>query len=347
MNYFENLVNEDFELPQLCVEMSGNHGGDLETAKLFVERCIREKVDCIKFQVYTPETITLESRSDEFKLLDGEWGPFEYLFDLYNAAHTPWYWIEELVKLAKQNNMAWFASPFDRTAVDFLEKLGCEAYKIASPEIVDLDLISYVAETGKPIILSTGLADQDDIGAVVELLRDRRTSFMLLHCSSAYPCPPADANLLAIRTLREKFDCPVGFSDHTLGEIAASLAVGYGAAFIEKHFKLPDDDKSVDSNFSMNLSNYEEFRRVLHDSKLMLGSGKLEICQSAKKNLWGRRSLYACADIKPGDVFSRKNIVSIRPNGGLAPLFLTSLLGRVCRRNIQFGQPLKVEDLDG
>ena len=349
MNQLGELFSTSYlKPPHLCVEMSGNHQGKLESALAFASKAKAVGADSLKVQVYKPETITIKSRMSDFRLSgDSDWASYKTLYDLYQKAHTPWEWVEALFKHAKDIELPIFASPFDPTAVEFLENLDCQVYKIASPEITDLGLIDLCAQTRKPVIISTGLASREDIDIVVELLRERNSPFMILKCVSAYPTPLEDMNVSTIPWLENLYQCPVGLSDHTLGKEAAFSASALGARLIEKHFKFFGDAKSVDSKFSMPLENLSNFKKELHAVFFATGSPTLDIPEIAKPSLSGRRSLYVVSKIKKGDLFTAKNVRSIRPSYGIPPKNIKKVLGRRATRDLEKGERFSWDMVDG
>ena len=334
--------------PLVCVEMSGNHQGSLQKARDFVRAAKMAGADLLKLQVYRPDTITIHSDRQDFRLAaDNDWAAYGTLYELYEKAHTPWDWIAAMFDDANRLDLPVFASPFDPTAVAFLESLDCPIYKIASPEITDLGLIEACARTGKPVVVSTGLADRDDLDAAVRVLRHHRTPFMILKCVSAYPTPIADMNVATIDWLRKTYACPVGLSDHTLGPEAAYAAAAFGAAMIEKHFKLPGDDMSVDAAFSMDLDRLPALKQALGAVWAAVGRPTLELPDVAKPSLSGRRSLYAVTDIRKGERFTADNVRSIRPCYGLAPRHLPDVLGRKACRDIGKGERMSWDLIEG
>ena len=333
--------------PLLCVEMSGNHQGSLDSALDFVRRAKSAGADLLKVQVYRPDTITINSSKEDFRLAgDNDWAQYGTLFNLYDKAHTPWDWIERMFAEADSVGLPIFASPFDPTAVDFLEALGCPIYKIASPEITDLGLIERCARTGKPIVLSTGLASIADLEAAVSVLKFYETPFMILKCVSAYPTPIKDMNLRSIPWLMEIFGCKVGLSDHTLGPEAAYVAAALGAALIEKHFRLPEDYSSVDAGFSMSLSELPVLKQAIAQIHSSLGLPTLDIPDVAKPSLSGRRSLYVVKDISVGERITAENVRSVRPSFGLHPKHLPEVIGKRVRRSLTAGDRLVWDALE-
>ena len=336
--FFKKIVNPKNKEVKVIVEMSGNHQGKFSGAKKFIDDAIKNGADAIKFQVYKPETITLKSNKKDFLVkTTGVWGKYKTLHDLYKEAHTPWEWISKLAGLLNKKKFPWFASPFDATSVDFLEKLNCQAYKIASPEITDIPLVEKVLTTKKPIIFSTGLATFKDIDLLVKTIKKKHNKYAILKCVSSYPNPLRDLNLHSIKLLREKYKCSVGFSDHTIEDLAAMVAVTQGATIIEKHFKVDSDNSSIDSHFSMKLSNLKKFKKDLNDIEIILGKKKLILTESAKKNFSGRRSLYIAKKILKGEKFTLDNLKSVRPGFSLHPKYLKSILGKKSLKNLKAG----------
>ena len=334
--------------PIICAEMSGNHQGQEKAAIDFARAAKAAGADLLKLQVYRPDTITMKSDMQDFKLdSENDWSEYGTLFKLYEKAHTPWEWISKIFEEAKQINLPVWASPFDQTAVDFLEDLNCPFYKIASPEITDLGLIEACARTGKPVVLSTGLASQEDLDDAVAVVRKFKAPLMILKCVSAYPTPVENMNVATIPWLRQTYGCAVGLSDHTLGPEAAYAAVALGAALIEKHFRLPDDNTSVDSGFSMSLNELPDFKSALNAVYSAVGKITLELPEIAKPSLSGRRSLYVVADVKKGDRLTVENVKSIRPCYGMEPKHLPSILGRKATRDIFAGERMSWDLIEG
>lgn len=335
---YEKLVSVDNEPPIIIAEMSGNHQNSLDAAKAFVTKIAENPPSIIKFQVYKPETITLEStRNDFFVDSSSSWSDHKTLFDLYKKAHTPWEWIKVLADLCEKKDLPWFASPFDETAVDFLENIGCRAYKLASPEITDIGLIEKIAQTEKPIVVSTGVADLDDLDLAVKTIKKYHNFFSILKCTSAYPTPLSELNLRAIPMLKKRYNCKVGFSDHSLGEIASIVAVSLGAQIIEKHFKMDGDDESVDHHFSMEISKLKVFTENLKSANFCCGQPSLAFGESVTSGLSGRRSLYVSKQINIGEKFTKENVKSVRPSFGLHPKYLPKVIGKTATRVLNIG----------
>lgn len=332
----------------VIAEMSGNHDGSLERALEIVRSAKRAGADAIKLQTYTADTITLKSDREDFRIPGGTpWEDYATLWDLYNKAHTPLEWHEAIFCEARGLEMEVFSSPFDESAVELLERLNASAYKIASPEITHIPLLEKVAGTGKPIIISTGLAELSDIELALTTLRDAGAhDIIVLKCTTAYPAPLEESNLRTIPDMITRFDVLSGLSDHTLGTVTAVTAVALGASLIEKHFTLGDSNETVDSFFS---SNEEEFTKMVHDIRMAekaIGYVSYEITSSALPSLRGRRSIYVSAPIKAGDTFTNSNIRSVRPSYGLHPKHYNEIIGRRARFDLQPGDRLNWEVIE-
>lgn len=331
--------------PYVVAEMSGNHGGSLERALRMIEVAARCGADAIKFQSYTPDTITLDSDAPEFVVDNPLWRG-KTLYQLYTEAHTPFAWHEALFAKAREVGITAFSSPFDTSAVALLESLATPAYKIASSELVDVNLIAAVAATGKPLILSTGMATFAEIGeaiAAVEAAGNRQ--LCLLHCVAGYPTPADQANLNTLAALGQ-FGYPVGLSDHSSGVAVAAAAVAMGAVMVEKHFCLSRDG-AVDSDFSLLPDELADLVTACRRVFALRGSVVDGATASEADSVRFRRSLYAVADIAAGDTFTEHNVRSIRPANGLHPRHLKTLLGKTSRRALPRGTPLGEQDLDG
>jgi pseudaminic acid synthase len=325
--------------PFIIAEMSGNHDQSLETAKKIVKSAAEAGADAIKLQTYTAETMTMKG---VYKIEDKDslWNGNE-LYDLYEKAHTPWDWHEELFKYAKELELIPFSTPFDFSSVDFLEELNVDMYKIASFENTDIPLIKKVAKTGKPVIISTGAASLAQIDLAVSTLRENGCDdFVLLKCTSTYPAPPENTNLRTIPYLKDLFKCPVGLSDHTLGIGAAVASIAMGARVIEKHFTLDRSDGAVDAAFSLEP---DELKMLVEESKrayLALGDVHFGLTESETKAVEFKRSVYVSKDIKEGDAFTTDNTRIIRPGFGLEPKYYDLVLGKKAKEDIQKGTPL-------
>jgi N-acetylneuraminate synthase/pseudaminic acid synthase len=331
----------------VIAEMSGNHGGSLERALQIVRAASKAGANALKMQTYTADTITLDLNIEDFQLKLGPWKSHKRLWDLYHTAHTPWEWHLPVFTEARRLGMEVFSSPFDESAVDFLESLDACAYKIASPEINHIPLLRRVARTGKPVILSTGLARLADIELALETLRNAGAQeIILLKCTTAYPAPVEETDLRTIPDMAQRFCLLSGLSDHSIGTAVAVAAVALGANVIEKHFTLDDEEDTVDSFFSLNQN---EFKRLVDDiriAEVALGRVSYEIAPSAQGNLRGMRSLYVSAPIRAGETLNPNNIRCVRPSMGLHPKYYESILGRRSKRDLIPGERLLLEDLE-
>jgi N-acetylneuraminate synthase len=333
--------------PDIIAEVSGNHNGSLERALDIVEAAAEAGATAIKLQTYTASTITLDSDGPAFVIGQEHplWGGRK-LFDLYQEAHTPWEWHEPIFARATELGLDFFSTPFDETAVDFLESLGVSRYKIASIEIVDLPLIKKAAETGKPIILSTGASTLDEVAAAVGAVRSVSDSpITLLVCSSSYPATPESSNLASMETLRKEFSVDVGFSDHTPGSASAVAASVLGASLIEKHLTLDNDGGGPDDKFS---ANPETFRHMVSDIRIAvrsLGRQELFVAPEEEQSRLLRPSLWITKDVSAGDTVSLDNVASLRPSGGLAPSHLPDILGKKFAEDLSRGTAVLLEHL--
>lgn len=324
----------------LVAELSGNHNGDLGRAVATIEAAAESGADAIKIQTYTPDTLTINSDRPDFIVPPG--GPWSgrTLYDLYREAHTPYAWHEELFAAAKRCQLTIFSTPFDDTAVELLEGLGAPTYKVASFELVDDALLRRVARTGKPVIVSTGMASLEEVGHALGVLRSAGLEeILLLRCTSSYPAPDASMHLATIPALARATGCPVGLSDHSLGTTAPVVAVALGACFVEKHFTLSRVDGGVDSHFSMEP---QEFRQLVTDVRRaegMIGRPTFGPGVAEEGSVVFRRSLYVVKDLAAGQVISHEHVRSIRPGYGLAPRFLDALIGRRASTSVAAGTP--------
>jgi N-acetylneuraminate synthase len=326
--------------PYLIAELSGNHKGSLEEALNLIDAAADANASAIKIQTYTADTITLEHDGPEFCLTDGLWKG-RTLYDLYQEAHTPWEWHHALFEKAASRNIPIFSSPFDSSAIDLLESLNCPAYKIASFEINDIGLIKHAASTGKPMIISTGLATLEEIYEAVEAVADGGgKQLALLHCISGYPAPIEDCNLATIEDLKKRFSFPIGLSDHTIDNTASVAAVCLGASVIEKHFVIDKNDGSVDAAFSLEPEQFKQLVSETNRVKSAIGHAGYELKPSEEINRRFRRSLYCSQNIKKGEVFTNQNVRSVRPGLGLHTRYLPEILGKLANQDINFGTPL-------
>jgi len=333
--------------PFIVAEMSANHNQSLERALQIVEAAAKSGVHALKLQTYTADTITLDVESDDFRISDSKslWKG-NSLYKLYQKAYTPWEWHKPIFKRCKELGIIGFSTPFDETAVDFLETLNVPLYKIASFENTHLPLIKKIASTGKPIIMSTGMASVAELDEATKVARDAGCqSIILLKCTSTYPASPEDSNILTIPHMRDLFNCQVGLSDHTLGIGVGIAACVLGATVIEKHFTLSRLQGGVDAEFSMEP---EEMKNLILETErawLSLGGVQYGSTQNEKKSLQFRRSLYVSEDIKAGEVFTKKNLKVVRPGYGLPPKHFENVLGRKASCNLKKGVPLKWDSL--
>jgi len=331
--------------PFIIAEMSGNHNQSLERALQIVDAAAKSGVHALKLQTYTPATMTLDLESDEFFINDPNslWKG-QSLYSLYDKAHTPWEWHKPIFERARSLGMVAFSSPFDETAVDFLESLNVPCYKIASFENTDLPLIQKVASTGKPMIISTGMATLAELDETVKAARAAGCKELtLLKCTSTYPASPENTNLSTIPHMRELFNCDVGLSDHTLGIGASVAAVALGATVIEKHFTLNRNDGGVDSIFSLEPAELEQL--VIETERAWQALGNITYGPTAaeKNSVMRRRSIYIMKDIKSGEVLTKENIRCIRPGHGLPPKHYKALIGKKIKCDVKKGMPMKWE----
>ncbi len=327
--------------PYLIAEMSGNHNNSLGRALEIVDAAAASGADAIKLQTYTADTMTLNLHTPDFVIDDPKslWNG-RNLYDLYHEAHTPWDWHAPIMERAKSHGIACFSSPFDHSAVDFLETLDVPAYKIASFELIDIPLIERVAVTGKPLIMSTGMATVAEIGdAVLAARRAGAADIILLKCTSTYPAEPVNTNLATIPAMRQAFDCEVGLSDHTMGAGVSVASVALGAPLIEKHFTLARADGGVDSAFSMEPSEFHALRIECDRAWQAIGSIAFGGTPAEDGSRIFRRSLYIAKDMQAGDVLTAENLRAIRPGYGLPPKFLSTLIGKPVARAASAGTP--------
>ncbi|KRB49384.1 pseudaminic acid synthase [Phenylobacterium sp. Root700] len=331
--------------PYVICELSGNHNGSLERALAMVDAAANTGCDAIKIQSYTADTITMDVDRPEFRIHGGLWDG-RSLYDLYQEAQTPFEWHAAIFERARQRGVTLFSSPFDESAVDLLAGLGAPAYKIASFEAVDLPLIRYAASKGKPLIISTGMANQAEMAAARDAaLEAGAPGVVLLHCVSSYPATFEDANVRTVGDMAQRFGSPIGLSDHTPGTAASVAAVAMGACVIEKHFTLARAEGGPDAAFSLEPAEFTALVRDCKDAWKSLGRAHYDTLGSERGSLVFRRSLYVSADIKAGEVLTRANIRSIRPGNGLPPVHLDEVLGKAVVRDIARGEPLAWEML--
>ncbi len=341
-----NIANINIGLkykPFIIAEMSGNHNQSLERALKIVKAASSSGVDALKIQTYTADTLTLNLNDNEFLISDPK-SPWkgQSLYSLYKDAYTPWEWHKPIIDTARKLGLLCFSSPFDETAVDFLEDLEVPAYKIASFENSHLPLIKKVASTGKPIIISTGMASLSELDDTVQTIRKVGCeNFVLLKCTSTYPASPKNSNIITIPHMRQLFDCEVGLSDHTMGIGASVAAVAHGATVIEKHFTLSRIDGGVDSDFSLEPGEMTSLVKETKSAWESIGNVKYGPTDSEKASLKFRRSLYISEDLKKGDKLTRKNVRIIRPGYGISPKNYDIIIGRKIRQDVKKGTALK------
>ena len=331
--------------PYFIAEISANHCGEFETAKKLIKTAKVNGADAVKLQTYTPDTMTIKSNKKYFKIKNGLWKGYG-LWDLYNKAHTPLSWHKELFLYAKKLGITIFSTPFDETAVTFLEKLNCPIYKISSFEMTDLPLIKRVALTKKPLIISTGLSSLKEIEETFKVAkRYGAKDITLLYCVSNYPAKNIDFNINNIKILKEKFNCRVGLSDHSLDNKIAFASIAAGAEVIEKHIALDGQKRGLDIKFSLKGKKIKEFKENINDVYNAMGKKKFYRNPSENKSKIFRRSIFVVKDIKRGEKLTKKNIRRIRPGYGLEPKFFDKVLGKKTKKNLYAGNPLKIQQI--
>lgn len=329
----------------IIAEMSANHAGSFERAKEIIHAAKQSGADCVKLQTYTPDTITLNCDNSYFHIDNGTWEG-ENLYHLYEKAYTPWEWQADLKVEAERIGMDFLSTPFDKTSVDFLEDIGVEYYKIASFELVDIPLINYVASKGKPIIMSTGMGTVEEIREAVDTIRKYHTQITLLKCSSAYPAVSDQMNLVTMADMREHFGCPVGLSDHSMGSLGAVAAVAMGAEVIEKHFCLSREIQNPDSSFSMEPDEFADMVRDIRLTEKARGKVSYGPTEQEQDNLNFRKSIFIARDITKGELITEDNIRVVRPAYGLKPKYFYSVLGKRAKKDLSFGNPLQMDEVE-
>jgi|TARA_B100001059_G_C17814921_1_gene574564 pseudaminic acid synthase len=338
-----NIFNVKSKRIFVVAEMSANHSNNIKNAYKIIDEAKKVGADAIKIQLYKADKITINSKKKDFKIKNQNWKKFNSLYNLYNKAETPYTWYDDLNKYCKKKKIILFSSVFDLETVDFLEKKRCPIYKIASPEITDIPLLAKVAKTNKPVIISSGLATEKDLDLAVKTLKKNKCKkIIILKCTSSYPAPVDELNLSAIRYIKKKYKTVVGFSDHSLGTIAPTVAVSFGAKVIEKHINLEKNNSSVDNFFSLNISGFKEMVKNIRDTEKMIGNNEIKISKNSKKNLSGRKSLYIIRDINKNEIFTKYNIGSIRPSHGLHPKYFNIILGKKSKKKLKFGQRMRL-----
>jgi pseudaminic acid synthase len=347
MTIFKNLMADFGHAPFIIAEVSGNHGGDLETAKELIYAAKAAGASAVKFQTYDPNRITLDVDTSNFTIGERSSPWFgRTLYDVYSEGMTPLQWFSELFDLASSLGLIAFSSPFDESSVDFLESLNCPMYKVASFEITHIPLLGKIGSTGKPVIVSTGMASEDEISEALKTLRESGSGeIALLKCTSAYPAPSSDANLRVLRILKEAFNCPVGLSDHTLDETAALVSIGFGAHIFEKHLMLSTNSSVVDSAFSASAAQFKHYVNKIHTAFATLGCEDIGPSASEILSMRYRRSIYVSQDVSAGEVISEDNIAVVRPTGGLPPSSWSKILGLKFMDNYKKGTAVTYEML--
>jgi len=333
--------------PYIIAEISANHNGDINQAYKIIDHAAKAGADAVKIQTYKADTITLKSDKPDFQISDGLWAG-QTLYELYESAHTPWEWHEALFKYAKNRNITIFSSPFDFTAVDLLESLGAPAYKIASFEAVDIPLIKYVASKKKPMIISTGMANYEEISEALAAARSGGCQdIILLHCVSGYPAPASDYNLITLLDIAKKLNVPVGLSDHTINNTTAITSVALGACLIEKHVTLDRNGGGPDDSFSLEPKDLRELCKNARTAWESLGTVNYRRKSSEEVNIKFRRSLYFVKALKAGDIISENDIRSVRPGYGLKPKHWDDVIGSKVLRDVAKNSPVTLKDFLG
>jgi len=323
----------------IIAELSANHNGSKEVALETVRAAKRTGADAIKLQTYTADTITLNVKNDDFKISQGTLWDGKYLYELYQEAYTPWEWHQEIFDLANELGLVCFSSPFDKTAVDFLEELGNPIYKIASFEITDIPLIKYAASKGKPMIISTGVAELEDIELALKTCHiEGNMDVTLLKCTSSYPAPIEEANILMIKEMAERFGVNTGLSDHTLGITVPIVATCFGAKVIEKHFILNKEIGGPDAAFSLDETEFTQMVQSVREAEKSIGKISYQLTEKQLAGKAFSRSLYIAEDIKEGELFTDKNVKSVRPGFGMHPKFYSKIIGKEAKKNFKKGE---------
>lgn len=331
----------------IIAELSANHNGSLEVAIQTIKAAKKAGADAIKLQTYTPDTLTIDCDNEYFRIETGTLWDGKTLYQLYEEAYTPWEWHKKLFEVATEEGLICFSSPFDKTAVDFLETLDVPAYKIASFEIQDIPLIKYAASKGKPIIISTGIATEVDVKLAVDTCKGvGNKNIILLKCTSAYPAPLELANLNTITDIKDRFNVEVGFSDHTYGSLAPAIATALGAKVIEKHFILDKAIGGPDADFSLDVQEFTEMVNAVRNTEKMMGVATYELSEKVIKNKKFARSLFVVKDVKAGDKVTKENIRSIRPGYGLHPKHYEEVLNKTFVIDINKGEPLSFDQIE-
>ena len=332
----------------IVAEMSSNHCQSLSKALKIVDEAKKAGADILKIQTFKPESLSLQKKGNNhsFKKVK-KWKKFKNRYELFKKAYLPWEWHEKIFLRAKKNNLPIFSSPFDLEAVDFLEKIKCPAYKIASPEITDIPLIEKVAKKKKPIILSLGLAEKKDIELAVKTLKKFKCKkFILLKCLAHYPANPELLNLNSISLLKKIYNCEIGFSDHTVDSVSAITSVALGAKMIEKHFKLKNEKNSLDSFFSLDPLRFKKMVQDIRVAESAIGLKTFKIDKNTKQGLKGRKSIFIKKKIRKNEIINHNNLTIVRPFDGLHPQFYKKVIGKKAKKNLPYGKPLKLTDIN-
>lgn len=329
----------------VIAEMSANHAGKIENAYEIIEQAAQAGADCVKIQTYTADTITINCMDDPYLIKGGLWDGYSY-YQLYQEAYTPWEWQKALKEKCEEQGVDFLSTPFDSTAVDFLEGIGTEFYKIASFELIDIPLIEYTAAKNKPIIISCGMGSEEEIEeALAACKRQNNENVILLKCCSQYPAKYEDMNLSVIPDMRKRFGKPVGLSDHSFGSLAPVTAVSLGAKVIEKHVCLSRKIENPDAGFSMEMDEFAKMVQDVRNTAVILGQPVYTLTEHEKNGTSGRRSLVAVKPIEKGERFTKENVRSIRPAIGMKPKYYSRLLGRYAKKAYQFGEPVREDEL--
>lgn len=343
MNLYEKMKNGVY----IIAEMSANHAGKIENAFQIIEEAAKAGADCVKIQTYTADTLTIDCDREEYRIKGGLWDGYNY-YRLYSEAYTPWEWQNALKEKCKEAGVDFLSTPFDRTAVDFLEGIGAEFYKIASFELVDIPLIEYTAGMGKPMIISCGMGSIEEIKeALLACRRQNNEQIVLLKCCSQYPARYEDMNLSVIPDMQRRFDVPIGLSDHSMGSLAPVAAVSLGAKVIEKHVCLSRKIKNPDAGFSMEIEEFAKMAEDVRNVEKLLGQPTYDLTEHEKNGLSGRRSLAAVKPIAEGEIFTPDNVRSIRPAIGIKPKYYDKIIGKHAKKPYEFGEPIVMSELEG
>lgn len=344
MNLYEKLKSDSGVY--IIAEMSANHAGKLENALKIIEEAKQAGADCVKIQTYTADTLTLDCKEDSYQIKGGLWNGYSY-YQLYKEAYTPWEWHQPIKEHCQQIGIDFLSTPFDITAVDYLEKIQVECYKIASFELVDIPLISYVAAKGKPILLSCGMGSVEEISEALDACREQgNEQVILLKCCSQYPAKFEDMNVSVITDMRERFGKLVGLSDHSKGSLAPVVAVSLGAKVIEKHLCLNHEIESPDAGFSMDIEEFAKMVQDVRNAAIIMGNASYELTQAEKNGLHDRRSLVAAKQIAKGEPFTKENVRSIRPAIGIKPKYYKQLLAKTAKKEYRFGEPILMSEIE-